>query len=102
MRKPIFERLKEGLEEGVRYERGELELKSNSVEIPRPPREYEAEDIKDIRERLEMSQAQFAKFLFVSTKTVQGWEQGLRRPTSSAARLLQFIEEPELLNRSVG
>ena len=102
MKKAIFERLKEGLEEGIAHERGELDLQSTAIEIPRPPREYEAEDIRQIRDQLEMSQAQFAKFLFVSTKTVQGWEQGIRRPTSSAARLLQFIEEPELLNRSVG
>ncbi len=102
MRKPIFERLKEGLQEGIAHEQGALELKSSVLEIPCPPRDYEPEDIKQIRDGLKMSQAQFAKFLFVSTKTVQGWEQGLRRPTSSAARLLQFIEEPELFERSVG
>jgi putative transcriptional regulator len=74
-----------------------MELSSVTLEIPSPPRKYEPDDIKQIRDGLGMSQAQFAKFLFVSTKTVQGWEQGLRRPTSSAARLLQFIEEPDLL-----
>jgi len=72
MRKPIFERLKEGLEEGARHERGELELKTTKLNIPRPPKDYEPDDIKRIRDRLEMSQAQFARFLFVSTKTVQG------------------------------
>ena len=102
MRKPIFERLKEGLEEGVRHERGQMDLKSTELDIPSPPKDYEPDDIRKLRDRLEMSQAQFAKFLFVSTKTVQGWEQGLRRPTSSAARLLQFIENPDLLNRSAG
>lgn len=102
MKKPIFERLKQGLEEGIAHERGELELESSSLEIPAPPKNYEPDDIKQLRENLSMSQTQFAKYLFVSTKTVQGWEQGLRRPTSSAARLLQFIENPDLLDRSVG
>lgn len=102
MRKKMFERLKEGLEEGIAYERDEFELNSSTIEIPKPPREYGSNDIRQLRDKLEMSQAQFAKFLFVSRKTVQGWEQGLRRPTSSAARLLQFIEQPELLKRSVG
>ena len=102
MRKPIFERLKEGLEEGIAHERGGQQLKSTTIEIPSPPKDYEPKDIRKIRDRLEMSQTQFAKFLFVSIKTVQGWEQGLRRPNSSAARLLQFIEEPELLKRAVG
>ena len=102
MRKPIFKRLKEGLEERIAHERGEFDLETSTIEIPRPPKEYEPEDIKTLRNSLKMSQTQFAKFLFVSTKTVQGWEQGLRRPTSSAARLLQFIENPALLDRSVG
>ena len=102
MRKPIFERLKEGLEEGISHERGEIELTTSSLEIPAPPKDYEPDDIRQLRETLDMSQTQFAKYLFVSTKTVQGWEQGLRRPTSSAARLLQFIENPDLLDRSAG
>lgn len=102
MRKPIFERLKEGLEEGISHERGELELATSKLEIPAPPKDYEPDDIRQLREALDMSQTQFAKYLFVSTKTVQGWEQGLRRPTSSAARLLQFIENPDLLDRSAG
>ena len=102
MRKSLFERLEEGLRDGLDHERGEVELKSTVVDIPKPPRNYAPEDIKEIRARLQMSQAQFAQFLYVSRKTVQGWEQGLRKPTSSAARLLQFIEKPELLDRSAG
>lgn len=102
MRKRFFERLQEGLNEAVAHERGQLELKVTSVNIPKPPRDYKPDEIKEIRARLHMNQAQFAQLLYVSMKTVQGWEQGLRRPTSSAARLLQFIEHPELLDRSAG
>lgn len=102
MRKKLFERLEGGLKEAIAHERGDLALKVIRIDIPKPPREYEPEDIRELRTRLHMSQTQFALLLSVSKKTVQGWEQGLRRPTSSAARLLQFIEKPELLEQTVG
>jgi hypothetical protein len=39
-RKPLFERLKAGLEEGIAHSRGELTLKT--VEIPEAPPEIDA------------------------------------------------------------
>lgn len=96
-RKPLFERLKEGLEDGVAYQKGDIELKTFSLSIPGPPKTYAAEDIKALRRSFQMSQTAFSRLLSVSKKTVEGWEQGLRTPSGSAARLLQFIENPKLL-----
>lgn len=93
----LFERLKKGLEEGIAYERGERTLRVTEVVIPDPPQSYGAEDVRRIRMRMRMSQAGFARLLQVSNKTVQSWEQGTRRPQQSSARLLQFIEHPDLL-----
>lgn len=45
-----------------------------------------------------MSQSVFARLLMVSTKTVQSWEQGVRNPMHSSLRLIQFIENPDLLS----
>ena len=39
----------------------------------------------------------FARFLSVSPKTLQSWEQGGRNPSGTAARLLQVIDRPETL-----
>lgn len=37
-RKPLFERLKSGLEEGIRHAKGEITLKTTIVDMPgRPP-----------------------------------------------------------------
>jgi putative transcriptional regulator len=58
--------------------------------------------VRRIRTQLNMSQAGFARLLQVSSKTVQSWEQGARRPQQSSARLLQFIENPELLTMAAG
>ena len=38
-----------------------------------------------------MSQAVFARLLNVSTKTVQSWEQGTRKPSRAALRLIQIF-----------
>ncbi len=38
-RKRLFERLKEGLEEAIAHERGEIELRETELSIPEPPSE---------------------------------------------------------------
>ena len=50
-----------------------------------------------------MSQGVFARVLFVSPKTVQSWEQGLRVPSMAARRLIHvFTEHPEVVSKVVG
>jgi DNA-binding transcriptional regulator YiaG len=78
------------------------EARKNAVQPAAPrsvptPRPYGARDVQQMRERLGMSQQQFARLLHVSIKTVQSWEQGVRVPSQAAERLLQFIEQPDLL-----
>lgn len=100
-RKPIFERLKTGLEEGIAHARGELTLKT--TEVPEPPPEIDAQTVVALREAAMMSQAVFAKVLYVSAKTVQSWEQGVRAPSMAARRLIQiFAEEPAAVCKVVG
>jgi len=67
----------------------------------RPPSRrfrIEAADVKQIRERLGLSQREFAALLGVSVDTVQNWEQSRRQPRG-AARLLLLIAQrhPEAL-----
>ncbi len=45
-------------------------------------------DIATIRDRTGLSQAQFAKLLGVSLRTLQDWEQGRRSPSGAARTLL--------------
>ena len=60
---------------------------------------FTASDVARIRGGLSMTQATFASLLAVSRRTVEKWEQGTRTPTSGTARLLQFIEHPDILDR---
>jgi putative transcriptional regulator len=101
IRKPFFERLKTGLEEGIAHARGELTLKT--VEVPEAPPEIDAKTLVALREEAAMSQAVFAKVLYVSSKTVQSWEQGDRVPSMASRRLIHlFTEEPGMVCKVVG
>lgn len=100
-RKPLFERLKAALEEGIRQARGELTLRTTL--IPARPPSLRAQDIVGLRERLQMSQSVFAGLLNVSAKTVQGWEQGERKPSAAALRLLQVLTvQPSAVCEALG
>ena len=81
----VFEMLEAGLEDSIAYSRGE---KKSLVAAPPPP--VDARKVIAIRKQLNMSQSLFAAALNVSTKTVQSWEQGLRKPGNASLRLLQI------------
>jgi putative transcriptional regulator len=92
MRK-FFEGVKKGLEDAIAFEKGEKILKTHLVDLPEPPKEYTAKDIRKIREKGCYSQSVFAMILNVSIRTVQSWEIGARNPTHSALRLLEIIDK---------
>ncbi len=48
-------------------------------------------DIAGIREGTRLSQAQFARLLGVSVRTLQDWEQGRRAPSGAARTLLLIV-----------
>ena len=102
-RKPLFERLRIGLEEAIQHAKGEISLKTYTLEKPDPPPEIKADELTKLRLESKMSQAVFAQVLNVSTKTVQSWEQGSRKPSQPALRLIQlFRQNPSFVLRTVG
>lgn len=52
---------------------------------------FKPETAKETRELIKASQAVFARFLGVSTKTVQAWESGQKAPTEMGRRFLDEI-----------
>jgi putative transcriptional regulator len=77
----------EGLQEAVAHAHGERTgTKVSVVHVPRTI------DVRALRERLRMTQEQFALQFGFSLGTVRHWEQGCRYPVGSARVLLKVIE----------
>jgi len=55
--------------------------------------EFNAKDIKRIRELAHVSQPVFARYLNTSESTVQKWEAGQKKPSGMALRLLRVVEK---------
>ncbi|MDD3114273.1 MAG: helix-turn-helix domain-containing protein [Anaerovibrio sp.] len=58
-----------------------------------PIRSYSAENIKSIRKSVGVTQELFARFLGVSSKTVEAWEAGRNKPSGPSSRLLGLLED---------
>ncbi|MBF0608001.1 MAG: DNA-binding transcriptional regulator [Candidatus Magnetobacterium sp. LHC-1] len=61
-----------------------------------PSRSFRPEDIRRIRAANRVSQAVFAAFLGIGKTTVQQWEQGQKKPSGTARRLLDLIDRKGL------
>lgn len=99
-KKSAGRRIIAGLTELVEtLERGEpLEARFTvrTVELPPEPGHYAPRQVRDTRALLGASQTVFASLLGVSTALVQHWEQGFRKPSRMACRLLDEINrEPK-------
>jgi putative transcriptional regulator len=60
-----------------------------------PSRMYEikAPEIKTVREKLNVSQSEFALLIGVTVRTLQNWEQGRRKPEGPAKALLRIASK---------
>jgi DNA-binding transcriptional regulator YiaG len=63
-------------------------LDLRSVKLPTAPKPMKPAEIKEMREKLNASQALFAKLLNVSSNAVESWEQGARAPRQATLKLL--------------
>ena len=62
-----------------------------------------AEDIRQIRNGVGVSQANFARMLGISLRTLQDWEQGRRRPNQAAQSLLAVAaKRPDVMREVFG
>lgn len=61
-----------------------------------PLRNYTAKDVRRIRAASRASQGVFAAFLNVGKTTVAAWEQGNKKPSGAAAKLLDLVERKGL------
>ena len=88
----VYESIMCGLTEAIEDAKCvEKKLKRNTVTIV-PIKEFQAEEVKKIREETGFSQRLFAGYLGVSIKTVEAWEAGTNQPSGAASRILSMLE----------
>lgn len=97
----MYKDIKNGLQEAIEYEKGNRKLKTIKASL-RPVKKYQADEVKEIRLMLGMSQALFAGFMGVSPKTVEAWEAGRNMPGGSASRILSFVQQDPKLPERLG
>lgn len=83
----------EGMKLVLAHQRGKIELEQV---WPKPI------DVKAIRKREKLSQAEFARAYGISKRALQEWEQGGRQPDLAARAYLTVISKnPEVVRRAL-
>ncbi len=83
----------EGMKLVLAHERGKIELEQV---WPKPV------DVKAIRKKVKMSQAEFSRAYGISKRALQEWEQGGRQPDSAARAYLTVIaKKPDVVRRAL-
>lgn len=96
MSKTVADSIRRGLEEAVAFARGEADPSHYRVHVPDHP------DVKAIRKRLGLTQADFAARFGFDVRSVENWEQGRRQPERPARAFLRVIErEPDAVLRAL-
>ncbi len=95
----VYKSIMQGLDEAVKYQEGKIDARKTKITV-KPVESFSSEDIKEIRNRVGLSQVIFASSLGVSKKTVEAWERGRNTPEGPSRRLLQLIRDnPELFEQ---
>src|SRR3977135_3345402 len=83
----------DGMKHVLAHQRGRLELEQV---CPKPT------NVKAIRQRVKMSQAECSRAYGISKRALQEWEQGGRQPDSAARAYLTVIaKEPAIVRRAL-
>ncbi len=88
--------IEQGLKDALAHVRGEIELETVTYD-PMP-----ADRVKAIRKATGGTPLKFARRFGIPARTLEGWEQGRRKPDVTARVLLTVIErEPEAVERAL-
>jgi putative transcriptional regulator len=82
----VAKSIERGLEEALAYSRGEADESRYRVHVP------ERIDVRAIRTKLGMTQAEFAACFGFSVNTLRHWEQGRRQPEGPTRAYLLVID----------
>ncbi|MCL2014282.1 MAG: helix-turn-helix domain-containing protein [Oscillospiraceae bacterium] len=86
------ERLVEAMQEALDHSEGKIELRTSRIPVVPVRETISADEIRETRKGLGMSQGVFAMTIGVSRKTVESWETGRYMPDGAARRLITIMQ----------
>jgi putative transcriptional regulator len=90
----VADSIRRGLEEAVAYAEGTADRRRYRTHVP------ERVDVRKIRDKLGMTQQEFAGRFGFSINTLRHWEQGKRQPEGPARAYLLVIDRaPDVVQR---
>lgn len=96
MTKKAYHKIAAGLTDALAFAKGEADPKAYKVHVP------EEIDVRQIRERLQLSQTEFGARFGFGVANVRDWEQKRARPSAAARTLLLVIKhEPQAVDRAL-
>ena len=96
MMSKVADGIRRGLAEALAYAEGEADESAYRVHVPKRI------DVKAIRARLDMTQAEFAGRFGFSVNTLRHWEQGSRQPEGpTRAYLLVIDRAPKAVQKAL-
>lgn len=96
-KRSLFNELMAGVQNMQDAREGKITLRTFTVEEAVAP-QVTAEELVQLRDRLHVSRAVFARYLRTNPRTVEGWEQGRSKPNPQAALLIKLVQKyPETL-----
>jgi putative transcriptional regulator len=90
VKRRLFDEIAEGFEALAAQREGKRTLRTHSVEL-NPAPDVQADELVQLRERLRLSRAVFARYLRTNPRTLENWEQGRARPNAQAALLIRMV-----------
>jgi len=98
-KRKLFDELMDGVDSMEQQRSGKITLRTHEID-DLPPLKIDADMIRDIREKLHVSRAVFARRLRVSARTLENWEQGRAKPNAQAATLIMMVSQfPDTLDK---
>lgn len=91
MKRKLVDEIAEGFEALAGQRQGKRTLRTHAVEV-KPVPQLRARELVQLRERLNLSRAVFARYLRTNPRTLENWEQGRARPNAQAALLIRLVE----------
>ena len=88
----LFAEISEGLEALNDAREGRCAMSSNEMRLSKGLRRVTAEEVKELREGLNLSQAMFARHLATSIRTLGNWEKGRTQPNGQASLLIDLMK----------